>query len=294
MSKYGFIRFLKGLWRLVDVPGWQKWFGAAVLGFVFVLPSGLSIYQFQGILVGVSLVFCFNQSINDCFDVEIDKKKEEVMGKRLIVSSIMPRWLALSITVTILFAGLASTLLASVNLFFTVLLMALLGTIYSVPPLRFKQQYPFSTLVQFVGCFLPFLAGVTTLSMLTPHALLISSLFSFLAMTYRFEHEIENYSVDLMTNKKTVAVVHGRITARRLSKLCLFVGLAEFALFFALGWFSRVFLLMFILYIFVCIIHSKWLRYLPRYLRTVILPVLTVGGVFLFFLAFLIHPMIIV
>jgi len=264
----------------VDVIGWQKWFGAAVLGFAYALGLGSSYspIQLQGLLIGTPAIMCYNQSINDCFDVEIDQTKAKLMGKKPIVTRIMSRKEALSITFTLLITGLVSTWIASTSLFVINLAAAFLGTVYSAPPFRLKMKYPFSTIIQFVGCFLPFLAGVASISNVTLQAILISTIFAALAIIHRFAHEIKHYEVDLQTGKETVAVTKGVGTAKTLFRLSGLIGVAEFVIFFVLGWFDMVFSSLFTLYLAITIAPWVWLRHTPKSLRTVLDPVITFSG----------------
>ena len=274
-----------GLIGFVDVLGWQKWFGAAVLGFAFALDLGSSFspLQFQGLVIGIPLILCYIQSVNDCFDVEIDEIKKETMGKRLIVSNIISRKTGLTITFAILLVGLVSTALASVNIFAFALAMALLGTLYSAPPFRLKMKYPFSTLIQFTGCFLPFLAGVASISTVTLQAIIISSIFAVLAMIHRFAHEIKHYKVDQLTGKETVAVTKGLRTATTLFRLTALIGVVEFAFFFAFGWFNTVILFLFVLYLTITIAPWFWLRHMPRSVKTMFGPIIMFSSFILLF-----------
>lgn len=283
------IRYAGGLFRLVDVPGWQKWFGAAVLGFAFALDvnNNFSPLQFQGLIIGIPLILCYIQSVNDCFDVEIDEIKEKIMRKELIVSNVVSRKTALTVTFSILLIGLVSAGFVSVSLFAVALAMALLGTLYSAPPFRLKMKYPFSTLIQFAGCFLPFLAGVASISTITLQAIIISSIFAVLAMIHRFAHEIHNYKVDLLTGKGTVAARKGLRTVRNFYRLSALVGVIEFAFFFVLGWLNIVFLFLFIFYVAIIIVPGVWLRYIPRSLKTIFVFTINVSSFVLLFIVLL-------
>jgi len=276
---------------LVDVVGWQKWFGAAVLGFAFALDSGkdFSLLQFQGLVVGIPLILCYIQAVNDCFDVEIDELKEKITGKELVVSKIVSRKSALTITSAILLIGLVSAVFASVSLFAVALAMALLGTLYSVPPFRLKMKYPFSTLIQFAGCFLPFPAGVASVSTITLPTMIISSIFAVLAMIHRFAHEIGNYKVDLLTGKGTVAVKNGLKTATTLFRLSALVGVAEFAFFFVLGWFNTVSVFLFVLYLAITIAPWVWLRHMPASVKTIFARVIMLSSYILLFTVLLLY-----
>lgn len=281
------ILYTKSLGKLVDVLGWQKWFGAAVLGFAFALGinSNFSFLQFQGLIIGVPLILCYIQSVNDYFDVEIDEVKEKITGKGLIVSKIISKKTTLSITVSILMIGFVSAVITSLDFLLVVLLMALLGTLYSVPPFRLKMKYPFSTLTQFVGCFLPFLAGIASIDTITLRTIIISSIFAVLAMVHRLQHEIGNYKADLQTGKGTVAVVKGLTITKIFLSLCVLVGISEFAIFFIFGWFNIVFSFLFVLYLTMIILFPLSLRYTPKSLKRTFFPILHVSGLVLLFAA---------
>jgi 4-hydroxybenzoate polyprenyltransferase len=285
------IRYLGGLLGLVDVLGWQKWFGAAVLGFAFALDLGnnFSLLQFQGLVIGMPLILCYNQSVNDCFDVEIDEMKEKLTGKQLIVPKIISRKTALTITFSLLLAGLVSTGIASLSFFALNLAAAFLGTLYSAPPFRLKMKYPFSTLIQFAGCFLPFLAGIASINMITLQAIAISSIFAVFAIIHRFAHEIKNYKVDLMTGKGTVAVKKGLRTATAFFRMSALFGIVEFAVFFVLGWFSTAFLFLFVLYLVLVIAPWVWLRHMPESVKTKLGRIITFSSFILLLIALLIY-----
>lgn len=291
MKKGEVTRYLGGLLALVDVLGWQKWFGAAVLGFAFALDLGssCSLLQFQGLVVAIPLILCYIQSVNDCFDVEIDKMKEKIMGKDLIVSNIISRKMALAMTFSFLLVGLVSAGFASVSLFVVASAMALLGTLYSVPPFRLKMKYPFSTLIQFAGCFLPFLAGVASINIVTLQALIISSIFAVLAMIHRFAHEIKHYKVDLVTGKETVAVKKGLETTTKLFRLSALLGAVEYVAFFVLGWFNTVSLFLFVLYLALIIAPWVWIRHMPESLKEILSIVITFSSYILLFIVLLVY-----
>jgi 4-hydroxybenzoate polyprenyltransferase len=130
------------------------------------------------------------------------------------------------------------------------------------------MKYPFSTLIQFTGCFIPFLAGVTSVGTLTLEAIVLSSAFGVLAVVHRFQHEMANYKADVETGKETIAVEKGFRTANLLRKLSALVGVAEFALFLAFGWINAIFALLFILYVAVCI-APMWFRFVPKPLKII-------------------------
>jgi 4-hydroxybenzoate polyprenyltransferase len=281
INQYQIVNYAKGLWMFIDVKGWQKWFGAAVMGFAFALSFGnnFSLLQLQALVIGMPLLLSYTMTVNDCFDIEIDKIKEKVMGKKLIVSNVISRSTALTITLLSVIIGLVSAWFGSLNFFIVASLIVLLSTVYSVPPFRLKMKYPYSTLTQFAGIFLPFIAGVALIGTVTIEVVIISSVFAVLAMIHRFQHEIATREADFITGKQTVAVTKGLRTAKTLRKLCAFIGIAEFAVFFVLGWVDTIFLLLFILYVvlYTLIVTEAWVGRLP-FLRKMSIPIILVSS----------------
>jgi 4-hydroxybenzoate polyprenyltransferase len=257
--------------KFLDVPGWQKWFGAAVVGFSYALTKvqGFSLIQLQGLLIGISMGLCYIQAVNDCFDTEIDRVKEQMMGATLMVSKTLSKRIAFSLTALVLAASLVSASFVSLDLLLLVALGAFLGTIYSAPPLRLKMKYPFSTLVQLIGLFIPFLAGIAILFPVSFEDLVISSVFVLLTMVVRFDHEIERLQVDSQTKKKTVAVVKGLKTAARLRATFLKLGIVEAVALAMLGLIPPKILILVFVYVVLCIRNPFWLyeRRLPQWLK---------------------------
>jgi 4-hydroxybenzoate polyprenyltransferase len=271
---------LYGVWKLYDVPGWQKWFGAAVLGFAFKLNENyhFSTTQFQGLAIAVPLILCYNQSVNDYFDIEIDKIKEKTAGKKRIIDSIISKRPAALLTILSLTLGLVSAWFCSLSLVIICLVMAGLGTIYSAPPFRLKMKYPYSTMIQFVGCFLPFLAGVAALTAVDLRSVVVSTVFGFLAVVHRFRHEVHFQQVDRETGKMTFAVVKGMKTAGTLRFAFLIGGIMEFAVFSIIGLISILPLILFPLYVLLCVENSFWLTHLPKTLRSIFNVLVAVSG----------------
>ncbi|MFQ6063900.1 MAG: UbiA family prenyltransferase [Candidatus Bathyarchaeia archaeon] len=279
------LQYLSSMLQFFDVGAQQKWIGAAILGFALALPQeNTSILKALLFLFGLVPVLSYIMSINDCFDVEIDKLKEEYTGKQRIVGVIISRDVALGLSGFVLVIGLMFSWYVSISFFQIALLMAFIGTIYSVPPLRLKMKYPYSTSLLFIGDFLPFLAGISVLSFIDWSVVVMSSSFSFIALVHRFQHEIDYFEVDLETGKKTIAVVNGVRVTRMLRNICIFVGIIEFLVFILLGWFSPSFLFLFLAYLVLCVEYSIWLDHLPLRLQNVISPVLMFSGFLFFFL----------
>jgi 4-hydroxybenzoate polyprenyltransferase len=201
-------------------------------------------------------------------------------GKDLIVSKVLSKRLAFSLTTLVLVGSLISSWLTSLNLFLLVASMAFLGTIYSAPPFRLKMKYPFSTLIQLIGCYLPFLAGVAALISISLEALILSSVFCFLAVVHRFDHEIHFFQADMKTSKKTIAVVKGVESAKKWRATFLVAGLAESVFLLFLNLASLVFFVLILVYVALCI-NSFWSDYLPKPLKAVARLIINVSGLLL-------------
>jgi len=103
---------------------------------------------------GMVLVLAHIMVLNDYFDVEIDKKKDQIQTLTEI-----PRRVAGILATVFLSLGLLFAWLTSATYFIISFALALLSAAYSAPPIRYKEIYPFSTVGESTGAFLLFWAG---------------------------------------------------------------------------------------------------------------------------------------
>ena len=206
--------------------------------------NNLSIITLAFAFAGMVLVLAHIMVINDYFDVEIDKKKDQIQTLTEI-----PRRVAGVLATVFLGLGLLLAWLTSPTYFIISLALALLSAAYSAPPIRHKQVYPFSTMGEATGAFLLFWAGYSLSAPLDVRAILVSFIPFLVLVVWRLKHEIRYVEFDKDTGKKTLAVVHGVHRVKLLVSLCyLSIVALTMGLFFA-GWFSTTFLFFLIIFL---------------------------------------------
>ena len=201
------------------------------------LSADPSILRFIFGFAGILFVTSYIMASNDYFDAEIDKQK----GDKYALGEI-PKGLAIAIVIILLFFGLLFAFLVSPIYFSIILIMVLLSTAYSAPPIRFKEVYPFSTLGEISGAYLLFLAGCVIVAPISINALIISLIPCLAKARQRLGHELYFDKFDRETGKKTLAVVHGVGTVRLLRRLCIFIILALILVLLYTQWISLNFL----------------------------------------------------
>jgi len=261
-----------------EIGGVQRWMGEMMLGVfyslgTYYLPFNSTLLLVVG-YVSTFLLLCYLQAINDFFDADIDKarlkytKKYGDLSKKgpIIGDRISKVEAALSI-VFVSSVGLILSVLVSTHFLIISLLIALMATLYSAPPIRYKEIYPFSTLGEIVGNFLPFLAGYAIINPIDWKAILVAVIPATAATNNRFRHEIKMFNFDRSTGKKTVAVVHGLQTAKVLARVCMILNLVEILMFPVLLLFSLKFLLLLLLYMFLA--YALWYGFLRGLTRKI-------------------------
>lgn len=196
-----------------DLPAVQVWVAAASLGLEYGLhESKASASTLALALLGMGLTFMYLMGVNDLFDVEIDRQKHEYAA--LVTGAITEREAYAAVIVS---GGLGLLFSAFVSAWFLVFALAIFGvaTFYSVPPVRFKRFYPFSTVGELVGGYLLFPLGLGVVSGPDAGALLASFVPFLIAASMRLGHEVKYVDFDRATGKRTLAVVHGpRVVGR--------------------------------------------------------------------------------
>jgi 4-hydroxybenzoate polyprenyltransferase len=221
------------------------------MGYFFFIEASNGYFDFFQLLAGLTgmfLILCYVMAINDCFDVEDDRIKSKFTNKKIVVSGEISVRAAISLSLVMLFSGLTISWFVSENFLAIVLLIVILSTLYSVPPVRYKRIFPIGTLGESVGAFLPFLAGYSVLSSPDLRALVVSSFFAVVTIYLRFFHESVFHEIDRKTGKKTFAVVFGPGTALNIGRFFLLFGIGQFLILLAFSWFSPKFFLVSILY----------------------------------------------
>jgi len=253
--------------HLVELRTVNRWLAAFILGVFFSIealkvPSNPSLLVIG--LVAISLILFYVMSINDTFDVEDDRIKSKITGKKMVVSEEISVKDALLMSIIMLVSGLTISLFVSMSFFLTVLVIVTLSTLYSVPPVRYKRIFPISTLGEFLGAFMPFLAGYAVLGAVDSKALIVSAFFALTSQYWRFFHETLFCEVDRKIGKATFAVVYGPKVSKNLGRLCLSIALIESIILFGLGTFSLQFSLLLGLYLLLSLGFWYWfIDYIP-------------------------------
>jgi len=212
--------------KLYDVPATQFWIGAVAIGFRYGYENGTQVSLFLALiaLASVSLVLFFLMGVNDYFDVGIDSQKNEravlVKGEISMRSARIAVGLAGAL-------GLALALVVSIQFFLFTLAVFILISLYSVPPVRYKRFYPFSTLGEVLGACMLFFVGISLVGLPTSSAFLVSTVTALVAASSRLRHEARYTEFDGKTGKRTFAVVHGAGRIKFVSRVLLVLALVE-------------------------------------------------------------------
>lgn len=244
-------RKLSAFGHLVELSTVNRWFTAAILGFLFFVQNyavNFDLLKLFGAFLGLWLVLCYVMAINDCFDVEDDKLKSKITGKKLVVSVEISFRDALALSLAMLIVGLLVSWFISYSFFLIILAIVILSSLYSVPPVRYKRIFPFSTIGESIGAFLPFLSGYAILGSLDVKAIVVSVVFGLVTIHWRFFHESRFYEVDQKTGKSTFAVAYGPKTTLLVGRACLIFSLIESLLLFIFAWISPNFFFFLIIY----------------------------------------------
>ena len=132
---------------VLRVAHWQSLFGMVLLGSVLSIKANSFILALA--YLSASLILSHIFLVNSYFDVEIDRVKEVFTGDELIVSRVISKKKTAVVSLLLLIAGIGVAVFVSLTFCVLLLLTILITTAYSVPPIRFKKTYPFSTLVHF-------------------------------------------------------------------------------------------------------------------------------------------------
>jgi len=261
-----------------EIGGVQRWMGEMMLGVFYSLENRYLIFNSPLLLavgyVSTFLLLCYLQAVNDYFDVDIDKvrleytKKYSGLSKKGLIIGERISKVEASFSIVFLSAvGLALSVLVSTHFLIISLLIVLMATLYSAPPVRYKEIYLFSTLGEIIGNFLPFLVGYAVFNPIDWRAILVAAIPATSGTNNRFRHEIKMIEFDRSFGKKTIAVVHGLQTAKVLAKACVLLNLVEILVFSFLFSFPLRFLLLLLLYMFLA--YALWYGFLKGLVRKI-------------------------
>jgi 4-hydroxybenzoate polyprenyltransferase len=286
--KPGVLQTLIAFNHLVELETINKPIAVCALGLLYsveISRVGFNSFLFFGGLASVALILSYVMAINDCFDVEEDKIKNQYTNKKLVVSVEISVRDALVISVIMLFVGLTISWFVSQLSFFVGLTIVIISTLYSVPPVKYKYKFPYSTLGEIAGSFLPFLFGVAILGSIDYRSVVITPFFALTQVFWRLIHERRMRDIDLKTGKRTIAIKYGERVSRIISRISVAIAIFEALVLFLFGWLSPTFL--FFLGLFYLFGFGFWYylqRYTPRIIHNAIGPTWGVGFVLAIFL----------
>jgi len=200
---------LQGYWRMLRTGDWVKFYPLFPLAGAF-LAAGLS----SDLIVVFALFFCvtaYGFVINNLYDAEIDRNHagKTKQGKNPFADRLISKRAVVGMCAVL--AGiplLASFAISGTGFVFTLLCLITL-TLYSAPPIRFKDRFATDIVchgVMFGG--LPFFAGYTLAGGAIPEILsfpAVSALVcTLLCCEALIAHEILDYHDDLGTTYTTV------------------------------------------------------------------------------------------
>lgn len=262
MSGYNKSNMLIAFSHLVELTTVYRWITAALLGVIFSVEYiDVKINYFNIILgiFGLFFILCYVMAINDCFDVKDDIIKSKITGKKLVVTQELTFSQALLISILLLLFGLIISFSISMRFFYISIMIIVLSTLYSVPPIRYKNIFPLSTLGEYFGAMLPFLSGYVIYGQINYNAIFISFTFALITLYWRLFHESYFIEVDKLTGKQTFAIVYGVNNTNILRRICLIIGAGEILILFILNWYSIKFFTILILYLFFSLGFWFWL-----------------------------------
>lgn len=151
-------------------------------------------------------------------------KKTDLLDNRIVVAM----WLV--------FAILGLVIAADLGVFFWAVAMLVVGTLYSLKPVRFKSLPVFDILAQLVVWFLvPFLAPIYFFGLVTSQTLLFVLALSLVCWGFFYPYQLADFSAD---KKAGLAATHVLLGMEKSLLLGFGALLAGLALYFAFGLFE--------------------------------------------------------
>ena len=265
-----------------DLPAVQVWIAAVALGLGFGLARAGAPWNIWLLaLCSMSSLFMYLMAVNDLSDIEIDRLKHEHSG---LVTGMISKAEAEAAVLSAGGIALATSFFVSRWFFIFSVLIFVISTLYSVPPVRFKRFYPFTTLGEFLGGYLLFPLGLSIVLAPTLPALVLSFIPLMIAASMRLGHEAKYVEFDRSTGKRTMAVVHGAGKVQAVVKALPPAALAMTLIMTILGVVSVGLAFLTIAFIFLPVIVRKVIRTWGT-LR----PVSFIWGVFFYLLALSLH-----
>jgi 4-hydroxybenzoate polyprenyltransferase len=242
MSSWAAVKASLGAYdKFLDLSAIQRWVSAAAVGILLALQAADSQQNTWVLtlgLIAISCILAYTMTVDDYFDAEIDKLNPR--KKRILIDRI-PLSHARVVVVALLLTGVIVSAFLSYYFEAVILGLVALSTSYTVPPIRYKRFYPFSTLGDGGVGFLPFLGGYVLVSPLQLTPLLVVIPIYLTNAYWRLEHEIRMIDFNRLTGKKTFPVVYGRHSAKQLRRAVLLSALLGTGVIIVFGQFSFLF-----------------------------------------------------
>lgn len=246
---YGFIKHLKPIRTLHFVS--MTLIGLVVAGEIEFVEIVDYPYIITSILM-IILIWQYTSLINDIYDKNIDQISNK---QRPLTVGLMneTQYFHIAIVVAIIAVG-TGVLLGKTPLILTIIGL-ILGTIYSVPPIRLKNHI-FSSSVIGAGSSIAFLIGYYTPDFghnivdLTPKAILITLLIFIVLSLAPLTTDLKDYEGDKKNKVKTLYTVYGKEKGKKVTSVLLFVTflipiilfnkIIDFVLFLGLAFFATI------------------------------------------------------
>lgn len=251
-------RKLGALIAFHDLPAVQVWVASAALGLGYSIERvGLLGSRWLLALVAMGFLFMYLMGVNDLFDAEIDSQKHQYSA--LVTGAITKTEGTLAVAVSGVL-GLVGSFLVTWWFFGLAVIIFLLSTLYSAPPVRFKRFYPVSTLGEFAGGYFLFPLGLSIVTPPTTEGYLISLVPFSIAASMRLGHEAKYVDFDKATGKRTFAVIHGAKNVQRAVTLLPIAAIALTVVFLGAGWIQPPLALLSLAFIALPVVIRKAIR----------------------------------
>lgn len=284
--------------KFFDIDATQAWIGAVALGLLYSIGNNGVISILYGIcsLFAISLVFFYLMGVNDYFDMDVDRKKGE--RSVLLRGEISLKEAAISLYLTAII-GLLLSLLVSYWFFFNLSAIFILSSLYSIPPVRYKRYYPYSTLGEISGAYFLFLTGYSIGAPPAWQALVVSTIPTALVTYKRLRHEVRHVEFDRTTGKNSMAVVHGPKVAKFVSQIILAIALVELFIFALIGLVSAIFIIFLTVFVIIFITihvsrihHHQQQSLIKKMFADVLQPLSLVWGFMIYFTVIIVSGLI--
>lgn len=206
-----------------------------------VFSGNTNVYLFLLIILSTSCIWAFGFAVNDVFDAEFDKKKDNTRNP--ISRGHIKKSDAFKVSIALAVVGIFSSFLLSfMSAFFFMLLFALFF-LYSAEPFRLKEKYPFDIVFHSLFMLITFLAGYAAFRGIDTFSLLVSSLNLIPGAIGEILQEIRDHNADKLSGFSTSVMRIGVSKSIEAIKF-LFVLEMFFSVYVAYAYFQRYFIIL--------------------------------------------------